>query len=64
MRRIHRNLGWCPNDKKSKELWTNVDRAADGVPMMRNQINKEYIEIEPMLASQRWETKCTKKEFR
>ena len=33
MRRIHMNLGWCPNDKKPKELWRNVDRAADGVPM-------------------------------
>ena len=40
MRRIHRNLGWCPIDKKSKELWRNGDRATDGVPILRKLMNE------------------------
>ena len=56
--KLRLNLGWCPNDKKLKELWRNIYRVADGVLMMRNQRNKEETKIEPIDVSQPLETKA------
>ena len=41
MIQVRQNLGWCPNDEKPNEQRINRDRTYDGVPMMRNQMNKE-----------------------
>ena len=35
------NIGWWPTDEKLQEQRRNLDWTYDGVPMMRNQRNKE-----------------------
>ena len=34
---LGQNLGWCPNEKKPKEQWRNLDKTKDGILKMRNQ---------------------------
>ena len=38
-------------------MMRNLDTTEDGVPMMRNQMNKESIELEPWMVSHSWDAK-------
>ena len=44
---VRQNIGWRPNDEKPKE-----QRITKEPRMVRNQRNKEEIEIEPRVMSQ------------